>query len=511
MKPPLDALPTPSEMIAHLDRFVQGQTKAKRDIAVAVYEHYFSLGSRDRGEEDLGRKHILMLGPTGSGKTYIVKTLADYLGVPVGFASATSLVETGYVGSPVESVICALLDRAGGDPKKAERGIVFIDEIDKIRRNTGGGKDVSGEGVQNGLLTLMDGRISKGPDNHNHPPVDTSRLLFICTGAFVDLEEIIRKRAGGENNQIGFDPDHDGLPGVSARNASTGAILSRVETRDLTAFGLIPELVGRFATITALEELDEQALRTILTSMEGSPLARQRRMAALHGVELAYDEGAVSAVVRKAAEMKTGARALARIIGRTLDAVDWRWPELADAGVTRVVVTRETVEDGAPPREDTSGRLADGREDAAIRREVFSGARPIRAVYPETKDRQENGESSQPLPPGVTDARGWSDEEVWNRVEQLKETDLEWKSCTGNAKKWWGAFELENRHRPALVLRLAEELARRKASITEFFLSYVYSNTDNIQANLHYLDYFRLKKQEDEGKKPPSTPGKPEK
>jgi ATP-dependent Clp protease ATP-binding subunit ClpX len=507
MKSPLAALPTPSEMIAHLDRFVQGQARAKRDIAVAVYEHYFSLGSRDRGGADLGRKHILMLGPTGSGKTYIVKTLADFLGVPVGFASATSLVETGYVGSPVESVIRALLDRAGGDPRKAERGIVFIDEIDKIRRNKGGGKDVSGEGVQNGLLTLMDGRISKGPDNHTHPPVDTSRLLFICTGAFVDLEEIIRKRVGGEKSQIGFDPDHDGLPGVSARDASTDAIFSRVETRDLTAFGLIPELVGRFATITALEELDEQALRTILTSMEGSPLAQQRQMAALHGIDLVYDGEAVAAVARKAAEMKTGARALARIIGRSLDAVDWRWPELADTGVTRVVVTRETVEQGAPPREEKSERAARGREDAAIRQEVMAGVRPIRPVYPEKAAREDTPASG--TPPGITDARGWSDEEIWNRVEQLKETDLGWNECAEGARTWWGAFEQENRHRPALVLRLAEELAVRKAGITEFFLSYVYSNTDNIHANLHYLDYQRLKKQEDEGKKPHPAPEKP--
>ena len=513
MNPTDRALPTPSQMIAHLDRFVQGQARAKRDIAVAVYEHYFSLGSRDRGGMDLGRKHILMLGPTGSGKTYIVKTLAEYLGVPVGFASATGLVETGYVGSPVESVIRALLDRAGGDPKKAERGIVFIDEIDKVRRQNTGGKDVSGEGVQNGLLTLMDGRVSKGPDNHSHAPVDTSRLLFICTGAFVDLEGIVRRRIGGGQNAIGFDPDGDGVPGSASAELPRDAVFARVETRDLADYGIIPELIGRFATITALEDLDEGGLRAILTSLEASPAAQQQQLAAMHGIELVFEPEALAAVARQAARMKTGARALARIVGRALDAVDWRWPDLADAGVTRVVVTRATVEDGAPPREEKGPRPALPRTDREVREQVLSSARPIRAAYPEPAA----AEASRPgapaagagLPPGISDTRGWNDEKIWNRVEKIKDAELGWKDCSGSARKWWEAFEQENRHRPSLVLRLVEELSTRKAAIAEFFLAYVYSNTDNIQANLHYLDYMRLKREEEDRKRPPGDPAGP--
>lgn len=199
-------LPSPREMVAHLDLSVRGQQRAKEDIAVSVYNHYISQIYRDLEGTDLGRYHILLLGPTGSGKTFIVKQLADYLRVPVSFASATSLVEAGYKGRSVDDIIKSLLDRADGNPRLAERGILFIDEIDKIRRQDSGGvRDVSGEGVQNALLTMLDGRIADSVDNVKHEPVDTSRILFVCTGAFVGLQGIVERRLGqGEKSKIGF-------------------------------------------------------------------------------------------------------------------------------------------------------------------------------------------------------------------------------------------------------------------------------------------------------------------
>ena len=199
-----DVLPSPTEMIAHLDRFVRGQARAKQDIAVAVYNHFLSQAYRDRHGEDLERYHTLLIGPTGVGKTYLVRKLAEFLGVPVGYSSATNLVEAGYKGDSVESVVRSLVDRADGDPKKAERGIVFIDEIDKIRRGEGVGRDVSGEGVQNALLTLLDGRQSRGFEGMGHPTVNTSRLLFICAGAFAGLPELVERRLGAGRHQIGF-------------------------------------------------------------------------------------------------------------------------------------------------------------------------------------------------------------------------------------------------------------------------------------------------------------------
>ncbi|MCB1235670.1 MAG: AAA family ATPase, partial [Verrucomicrobiae bacterium] len=238
-------LPTPTEMIAHLDRFVRGQARAKQDIAVAVYNHYLSQAWRDRGHEDLGRHHILLIGPTGVGKTYLVRTLADFLGVPVGFASATGLAEAGYKGNSVETIIRSLIDRAEGDPKRAEKGIVFIDEIDKIRgADTGGYRDVSGEGVQNALLTLLDGRISEGLEGYGHRPVDTSRLLFVCTGAFVGLQEIVERRLGSRERRIGFlarpNETVEKIPDQPIYEA-----LCQAETRDLVEFGMIPEFIGR--------------------------------------------------------------------------------------------------------------------------------------------------------------------------------------------------------------------------------------------------------------------------
>ena len=482
-------------MIAHLDRFVRGQRRAKQDIAVAVYNHYLSQAWRGREGRDLGRYHILMIGPTGVGKTYMVRTLAEFLGVPVGFTSATGLVEVGYKGNSVDTIIASLLERAGGDPMKAEKGIVFIDEVDKIRRgDTGGTRDVSGEGVQNALLTMLDGRVSEGVEGYGHPKVDTSRLLFVCTGAFVGLQEIVERRLGTGKRRIGF------LPRPSEKTEAMPdqpvyEELCQAETRDLVEFGMIPEFIGRFATVTVLHELSRKDLREILKERtENSALEQERVLARMHGIELEFTPDALDAIAEEAIALGTGARGLHRLIGRAVDPVDYQWPELAARGICKAVINRACVEGKAAP-ELISGKPAEKRMDTELRRESLAGLpkRP-KAVLASSRHGAE-------LPEGITDTRAWSDEEVRNALEEIKTENLDWDNTTGSARKWWEAFENENKDRPALVFRLAEELRSRKASITDFFLSYVYSNTDNIQANLHYLDYKRLKDESEKARK----------
>lgn len=482
-------LPTPREMIAHLDRHVRGQTRAKQDVAVAIYNHYLGLAKRDRDGTDLGRYHVLLLGPTGSGKTHVVRTIAEWLGVPVSFASATALVESGYRGRPVDDIVKSLLDRAEGNPRLAERGIVFIDEIDKIRKqDVGGSRDVSGEGVQNALLTLLDGRISDNVDSQKHEPVDTARILFVCTGAFVGLSEVVERRLGTRRRNIGFHtrPNErlEEIPDQPIYRA-----LCQAQTADFVEYGLIPEFIGRFATVTVLHELGLADLRAIVSeATEGSALTRQQALAAVHGIELEITPDALDAIAADALALGTGARGLARLIGRAVDPVDHRWPELAADGITRVVIGRDVIAKGAEPT-FVRGERTQPRDDEQLRAEALAMLPRSPAPY---LARQQ----------GISNTESWSDERVANELERLKREHLGWDETVGSARKWWLAFESENRTRTRLIFRLAEELRKRNATISEFFLAYVYSNTDNIEANLHYLDYTRLKK-----KHQPKPPG----
>ncbi len=320
----LDRLPTPSEMIAHLDRHVAGQERAKRLLTTAVYHHYLGLALRESPEtqgRDLGRQHVLLLGPTGCGKTHLVRTLAAHLGVPVAMVAATSLVESGYVGDHVDSVLATLFQAAGNDMARAERGIIFLDEFDKLRRVSGHGRDVSGEGVQNALLALLDGGPARFRVREQPMTLDTSRVLFVCTGAFADLPDTIRRRLT-RRAALGFGSGGD----IAPPKLSDGDALAQVIPQDLVEFGLVPEIVGRFAAIAPLHPLSVSDLTHILGDVEHSPLSRAERQFALHGVVLDVPGESREALAKRAMAAGTGARGLTSLLRGALESVSWQLP-----------------------------------------------------------------------------------------------------------------------------------------------------------------------------------------
>jgi hypothetical protein len=271
--------------------------------------------------------------------------------------------------------------------------------------------------------------------------------------------------------------------------------LCQAVTSDLVEFGMIPEFIGRFATITALHELGRSDLRSIISDQtSGSALEKQKKLAELHGIELIITDDALDAIADEAMRLGTGARGLHRLIGRAVDSVDHRWVELADEGVTKVIVDRSSAMGDVEPRME-KGKSRFERSDLQMRQEVMASL----PKAPSASPSKATSKSSAGVTDGLTDTRGWTSEQIEDLLTKVKK-DLDWENTTGSARKWWTTFEEENKTRMPLVVRLAEELRNRKATITEFFLAYVYSNTDNIMANLHYLDYVRIKKEE-EGKK----------
>jgi ATP-dependent Clp protease ATP-binding subunit ClpX len=341
-------LHTAAEIAHHLDQHVVGQSLAKRRLGLALYRHYLGRRFRDSpcsGGRDFGSQHQLLLGPTGVGKSLLVKTVGAFLGVPVAFIAATALVETGYVGTPVEAMFAALLERAGGDVALAEHGIVFLDEFDKLRRATDIGRDVSGEGVQNGLLTLLDGRPVRVRWRDHEVSLDSSRILFLCTGAFAGLTAHVRARLDVQRSRpLGF-------AARSERPEPLGEteLLDRVTPEDLIAFGLIPELVGRFSGLVPLHPLTRAELERVLADLPRSPLALERRFFELHGVRLEVGAEARAALVERALEQGLGARTLHRLVADTLAPLEFRLPRLAEEGVGAVRLTRAAVEGEAEP------------------------------------------------------------------------------------------------------------------------------------------------------------------